>query len=169
MQAAPASPDLTGLHDIVLPDPVAWTPQTAGWWILLGAAVVLAAWAVRSTLRRRRANRYRRIALARLARIEASLGDPAGRPGAVAELSVLIKWTALAFRPRSEVAALSGERWLRFLDDSYGGRGFTEGPGRLLPTLAYAPAGRGGAVADAEVTALVGLIRLWIRRHHVRV
>ncbi|NIM02312.1 MAG: DUF4381 family protein, partial [Acidobacteria bacterium] len=27
---------MTDLHDIVLPEPVSWMPQTAGWWFVLG-------------------------------------------------------------------------------------------------------------------------------------
>ena len=61
-----------------------------------------------------------------------------GQHQSVGRLPRLVKQTALAFRPRTEVAALSGEPWLQFLDASYGEKGFTEGPGRLLPKLAYA-------------------------------
>lgn len=153
------------LHDIVLPEPVSWTPQTAGWWILLALAAALAAWASYRLVRSWRANRYRRAARVRLDSLAATLTEPEARQRALAELPVLVKQTALAFRPRAEVAALSGEPWLRFLDESYGGHGFTRGPGRLLPTLAYA---RPGEVAGEELEALIGLVRRWIGRHHVR-
>lgn len=160
---------LLDLHDIVLPEPVSWVPQTLGWWILLGILVVALAWATAAAIRRRRTNRYRTLALAHLARIETELADPATRATAVTALPVLVKQTALAFRPRSEVAALSGSSWLRFLDDSYGGSGFTEGPGRLLSTLAYSTPATTNTLPSAELEALVDLVRRWIRRHRVRV
>ena len=47
------------LHDIVLPDPVSWAPQTAGWWVVLGLFTLLLLWAVRAAVHRRQANRYR--------------------------------------------------------------------------------------------------------------
>ena len=71
--------------------------------------------------------------------LEHALEKDESRPAAVAEIPVLVKGIALAFGPRSEVASLTGDAWLQFLDRSYGGSGFTEGPGRLLPTIAYRP------------------------------
>jgi len=167
-------PSLASLHDIVLPEPVSWMPQTAGWWVVLAIALVALAWATRSAVRRRRANRYRRLALERLDGIEQALGSPSSRGAALTELPVLVKQTALACRPRSEVASLTGEPWLRFLDASYGGNGFTDGPGRLLPVLAYqAPPGRGVEESKSprvehvpeQIPDLLQLIRHWILQH----
>ena len=70
---------------------------------------------------------------------------------------------------RIDVAGLNGEPWLQFLDESYRGRDFTEGPGRLLPTLAYASFANVERIADEELDGLVRLVRQWIRRHRVRV
>ena len=153
------------LHDIVLPEPVSWLPQTVGWSALLGIFLVAFGWALISLFRRWRANRYRRNALARLERIEGALLDPAARPGALTELPVLVKQTALACRPRSEVAALTGARWLRYLDESYGGKDFSEGAGRVLPMLAYAAPSGNESLAPDDLRDLVGLVRRWIRGH----
>ncbi len=142
------------LHDIVLPEPVSRMPQTSAWWVLLGLLLVVLGCAVYVFVRRWRANRYRRQALARLDDLEDAVAIP-----------VLVKQTALAAWPRSEIASLSGDPWLRFLDASYGGNGFTEGPGRLLPTLAY----EARALDPEEQRALVGVVRDWIRGHRVRV
>ncbi len=161
-----APPDL---HDIVLSDPVSWAPQTAGWWVVLGLFVLALTWTVHALVRRRRANRYRKLALARLTQIEQSLADPSTRANALTALPVLVKRTALAFRPRTEVGALSGDPWLRFLDTSYGGNGFTAGVGRLLPTLAYSKVTANDGPTTDEVHALIDLVRRWIRRHRVRV
>ena len=67
------------------------------------------------------------------------------------------------------MAPLNGEPWLQFLDRTYGSPGFTEGPGRLLPTLAYATPAATSALPAKELQALVELVRRWIRRHRVRV
>ncbi len=161
----PPSAAPPNLHDVVLGEPVSWMPQTVGWWVLLGLVLLALGWATFVALRRRRANRYRRLAFARLDEIEQALIDAASRPGALTALPELVKQTALACRPRSEVASLSGQPWLRFLNASYGGDGFTEGPGRLLPTLAYATPWATRALGTQELDALIGLVRLWIRRH----
>ena len=157
------------MNDIVLPDPVSWAPQTVGWAVLFGLLVVGVAWAIWVTVRRRRANLYRKQALDHLIAIEQSLADLAARAGAMNALPVLVKRTALACRARSEVAALSGDAWLIFLDDSYGGTGFTAGPGKLLPALAYSTPATTDTMSATEMTALIQLVRLWIRKHHVRV
>jgi hypothetical protein len=162
--AAPPS-----LHDIVLPEPVSWMPQTVGWWVLLAVLLLALVWVSWTAVRRRRANRYRRLALARLEEIEQELADPASRAGALGELPVLVKQTALACAPRSKVAQLSGERWLRFLEESFAAGGFVDGHGRLLPTLAYATPSTIDALGDDDLRALLGLVRQWIRRHRVRV
>lgn len=160
---------LPDLQDIVLPDPVSWAPQTVGWWILLGILVLLGAWWARGVLRRRRANLYRKQALARLQEIEDALAIPASRSRALTALPVLVKQTFLACRRRAEVAALSGEPWLRLLDESYGGDGFTRGPGRLLPELAYSAPAATATLRSEDLEALVHLVRQWIRGHRVRV
>ena len=154
------------LHDIVLPESVSWMPQTIGWWILLAVALVIGLRAAFVARRRYRANRYRRLALAELEGVGAALESGMAPVDIVAAIPTLVKKTALAAWPRETVASLNGEPWLRFLDESYGGSGFTKGPGRLLSTLAYEPDGN---PASEDIHRLTSLVRDWIRGHRVRV
>jgi hypothetical protein len=156
---------LEKLHEILLPDPVSWIPQTVGWYVVLGLILLVTGWWVYGRLRRFRRNRYRRLALAELAVIEGELQQPERRAKALVEIPVLLKWTALAAFPRSEVADLSGERWLTFLDKTMRGKDFTEGVGRLLPELAYAPALGIATLSDERIGSLLQLTRRWIERH----
>ncbi|GMR22608.1 MAG: DUF4381 domain-containing protein [Acidobacteriota bacterium] len=146
---------MEGLHDIVFPEVVSYIPQTAAWYVLFSFVLALLAWGAVVWVRHERRNRYRELALVQLADIEAR--------GAFTELPTLVKQTALSFTPRDEVASLSGDDWLRFLDETYRGDAFARGPGRQLPGLAYA---RPDTVDVGELLALVGR---WIRKHHVRV
>jgi hypothetical protein len=156
---------LENLHEIVLPDPVSWMPQTIGWYAALGVVLLLAGWWVYSRLRRFRTNRYRRFALAEIEVIERELRQPEKRAKALAAIPVLVKRTALSTFPRAEVASLSGEQWLAFLDKTVGGREFREGEGRLLPELAYAPGARIASLPDERISKLLQIVTLWIRRH----
>jgi len=52
----------------------------------------------------------------------------AARQG-LGEIPALLKWTALEAFPQSDVAGLSGEPWLAFLDKTIGGKNFTDGEG----------------------------------------
>jgi hypothetical protein len=165
--AAANVPGLEKLHEILLPAPVSWVPQTLGWYAVFGLIVALVGWWVYGRLRRFRKNRYRRFALAELAAIERNLQRPERRAKALAEIPVLLKGAALSAFPRSEVAGLSGERWLVFLDKTVGGRDFTEGEGRLLPELAYPPGQRIGQLPDEQISNLLQLLRRWIKMHKV--
>ena len=58
-----------------------------------------------------------------------------------AQLSLLVRRTALAAFPREQIAPLSGAAWLAFLDRSSGGTEFSRGPGRWLASAPYAQTG----------------------------
>ena len=165
MVAAAEIPGLENLHEIVLPAPVSWMPQAIGWYIVFGLILLVTGSWVYGSLRRFRKNRYRRLALKELAVIERELKQPEKRAQALGEIPVLLKGTALSAFPRSEVADLSGERWLAFLDRTMAGKYFTEGEGRLLPELAYSPVQRAAQLSDESISDLLQLVRRWIRTH----
>jgi Domain of unknown function (DUF4381) len=156
---------LQRLHEIILPDPVSWMPQTIGWYAIFGLILFVAGWWVHRSLRHYRTNRYRRLALKELTVIERELQQPEKRAKALSEIPVLLKRASLSAFPRSEVAGLSGEKWLAFLDKTMGGKNFTQGEGRLLPELAYAPVQRIAQLPDEQIGKLLQLIRRWIKIH----
>jgi len=156
---------LEKLHEIILPDPVSWMPQTIGWYAIFGLILFVAGWWVYRRLRHYRTNRYRRLALEELAVIERELQRPEKRAKALSEIPVLLKGAALSAFPRSQVAGLTGEKWLDFLDKTMGGKSFTEGEGRLLPELAYAPVQRITQFPDEQIGKLLQLVRRWIKIH----
>ena len=161
-QETPAA--LAGLHDVVAPAPVSWTPQTVGWAVLAAAVVVLlAVWGWRAW-KRAQANRYRKVALAEIDRVEVALReDPSKGRVALGAVNEILKRTALTAWPRAEVASLAGEDWLAFLDATAEGRDFGEGPGRVLADRVYAPAGL--PADEKERRALLEAVRRWIRHH----
>lgn len=140
-------------------------PQTIGWYAIFGLILFVAGWWVYRRLRHYRTNRYRRLALEELAIIERELQRREKCAKALSEIPVLLKWVALSAFPRSEVAGLSGEKWLAFLDKTMGEKNFMEGEGRLLPELAYAPTERTEQISDKEIGNLLRLVRRWIRGH----
>ena len=158
---------LQPLQELPLPVPVSWAPQTVGW---VGVAVVLVvallcgAWAA---WRRHIRRRYRRVALAQLARLEAELQAPAQRVAALAAIPPLIKRASLAAAPRERVAALTGDAWLTFLNRAH--RSFDERSGALLFLISYAPSERIAAVSEHDAAALVNAARDWIEHHHVEI
>lgn len=154
---------LANLKEIPLPEPIAYTPQTVGWLILLVVLLLGTFWILYLWRRSVSRNRYRGEALKKLDAIEGG-GVP------LSELPALVKRVVLAFTPREKVAGLTGTPWLEFLDSTLGTRDFVTGPGKLLPTLSYGKP----ELIEAQLTPehrreLLRLIRRWIRRHRASI
>ena len=143
------------MHDLVRPEPVAWLPQTAGWWVLLAWLLALGLVLARHWRARRQANRYRREALAALTAIAAAADrDPAV---AAAQIAALLKRTALAAFPRRQVAPLFRADWAAFLCRSAGQDPQVRAAASRLAQAAY----RG----DLDGRALIAPARRWIEVH----
>ena len=158
----PAS--LDNLHDIVVLAPVPWWPPAPGWYLLGFLLLITIVLGVLFLGRRWHANRYRRAALAELDRLQVLGLDGPRRKGAVREISELVKRVALAAWPRNRVATLSGQEWLEFLDSTGHTKVFTDGPGRLLPALAYRPQ-TADSLAQPQIHELIVVVKTWIKKH----
>lgn len=143
------------MHGLVMPAPVSLLPVTAGWWILsawLLAVLIIVVW---SGLIYRRRNRYRREALAALTVIDNESGlDPFEM---AQRISLLLKRTALAAYPRSQVASLSGSEWAEFLIASANEDRQIVEAAEMLAGAAYRP--------DTDGRVLSEPARRWIRNH----
>ncbi len=148
---------LSKLHDFYKPPAPSWMPQTIGWYVVFGLLLLLAAWLAWRVLANWRHNRYRREALRQL------------KYASVSEIPVLLKRTALAAWKREEVASLSGEPWLEFLNrhaaaSSSSRRKLDEAESHLVE-LDY----RGATIDHEQETVIRRRADEWIRRHRVRV
>jgi hypothetical protein len=120
--------------------------------VLVLVGVVTIVW----YLRRRRRLAPLRAALAELRQLR-ERSTARGDKGALAvDVSVLLRRVAMACFPHREVAALTGEAWLAFLDKSGGAGGFSSGPGRALATAPYRPG------EDYETEKLMDLAGRWV-------
>jgi hypothetical protein len=147
---------LDQLKDIHLPPPVGWWPPAPGWWLLLigVAGLALAGY----FLRRYFKHSYRRAALRELRALrENAIG--LGDRSRLELLAALLRRVAIRSCGREQVAPLSGEAWLAFLDRSGKTGQFTTGVGRALGSDLY----RAGVEADLQ--GLFPLVESWIRRH----
>ena len=148
---------LDRLNDIVEPPPIDAWPPAAGFWFLATLLLLWLAALAWGGWSRYRRDRYRRQALAQLQQLS---GRPDSNP--LPELAELLKRTALAGYPRQQVAALSGDDWLRFLDCSAATDAFANGPAKRLASISYYSA----RSADIEQTkAIFAAAEHWIRHH----
>jgi len=150
---------LQNLNDIVVPGAVPWWPPAPGWYVLAAALAVFLFLLLFRWWQGRRRNRYRRQALLELAAIRQSSSVDALR-----NLPALVKRAALAAWTREQVAALSGEAWHRFLDESAGTDRFRAGAGATLDRLAYGTA-RADAPAPSEQQEVLDAAEFWLRNH----
>ena len=153
------SVDLTQLRDIHLPEPVSWWPPAPGWWMAL-AAVIVFILLVAVVRRRVRVRRWRREARAAIAQLKQQHRErPEQGREIVEQLSVLMRRVATTRFPAAEVASLSGEQWLLFLDRYIKkGNAFQQGAGRLLADAPY----RAKHVNIPEVETLLKLCDRWV-------
>ena len=146
------------LRDIHAAAPAEFWPPAPGWWLLsalLATALVCAAVVLIRVYRRRR---QRKRILAGLEQLDSRLQNDTGQ--FTAAISALLRRVALMRYARSDVASLSGDAWLRFLDDTGGNGAFVNGPGSVLATAPYA--------ADPQTPsrqALLALARDWIEHN----
>lgn len=135
------------LEEVPEPPPIPMTPQTPGW-IVVGIVTAVTFFVVTRWLWRRwKSNEYRRAALREL---DSAGNDPT-------RIALILRRAALVAYPRDEIAPLTGERWLAFLDNTYPGSDFVQGPGKVL---AYAPYQPQPASPDLHVIAAE-----WLRKH----
>ena len=143
------SDPLDALRPLHEPVAISWWPPAPGWWALLFFLLIL----VVLLIWRWKRNTMQRAALNELKLLTLKVNSPCHEAAAINQL---LKRYALVCWPASDVAALTGESWLKFLD-KYGGNGaFFQGPGRVLLTSPY----YGSSQSNEE---LIDLAHRWIK------
>ena len=157
-----AADSLAELRDIHQPEMISAWPPAPGWWLLallLGLALMASCvW----LFRRWRANSYRREALRELTILEDAWQEDQDDHAYLEALQRLLKRVALTGFPREDVASLTGEAWLQFLDLSTGSHDYSMGKPEALIEGNY----RKDTVVD--VAALQKAARQWINRHDMK-
>lgn len=144
------------LRDIHLPEPISFLwPLAPGWWLSLASLVVLILVSI-WILRVRRRNAPKRFALRNLKKLEKTYSDNPKK--LVQELSTLLRRFYITKYPRHEVASLTGETWLKFLDSQLGKVRFSRGDGRCLVDAPYRQN------VEFDVDALLKLCRSLIKK-----
>jgi hypothetical protein len=130
-------PEQIPLRDLHLPEAVSWWPLAPGWWIVIALGLVALGYLLRIWLRAYARGAARRHALRQL---DALLQDYEQQKDLVsfsAQASALLRRTMLAYAPRVDVAGLTGDAWLQWLDRDLAQPVFVTGPGRQLLDLPY--------------------------------
>ena len=129
---------LSELRDIRFPEPVSWWPPAPGWWIVGVVTVVVVVLVVMRV--RRHLLSPAREAQHELVRIRKNYQTTRDTLALAGALSVFLRRAVLAVYPRTDVAGLTGNAWLEFLDRTGATVAFADGPGegvvnRPLPVI----------------------------------
>lgn len=150
-------PEQIPLRDLHLPEAVGWWPLAPGWWVLIALAAAGVIFLAYKQYLKWRWNAARRIALGELGRIRREYEDGADAQKLSKELSELLRRSMLAYAPRGEMAGLTGESWLAWLDQGLEDRPFTEGPGKTIEALPYMRPEN--VDNDADVAGLIAAVK----------
>jgi hypothetical protein len=131
------APEQIPLRDLHLPEAIGWWPLAPGWWLVIVLALVGIGFLLRAWLRRRARGAARRYALRQLDAIVQQYDEHKDRVAFGSDLSELLRRAMLAYSPRLDVAGLTGEEWLQWLDQGLAQPVFSSGPGRQIIDLPY--------------------------------
>jgi hypothetical protein len=152
------------LRDIRLPQEVSWWPLAPGWWLALGALLVIAAASVIFILWRRFTLKY--AALRELDQLSCRPLDTYALGELATEISVLLRRVVLRLNLDNGLAQAHGDSWQSFLTAAP--HGMPEPVAHLIATAAYAPSTPANDPCqpdDPSRTDLLDATRTWIRRH----
>ncbi len=146
------------LKDIHPPAGIGWWPPAPGWWLLLVllTALILGGWRLYKRWRRKMAIK---VALHLLRELQRDKQRNAHEQ--LCALSTLLRRVAISCHPRTQVAALTGQAWLEFLDQGMPDQPFSRGIGRILEDGPYRQA---ESVEVVEMAALLELCEHWLRQ-----
>lgn len=146
------------LRPLHLPDPIGWWPLAPGWWFVIALLLAGIGWLVLRAWQKYQFLAPQRCAMRTLAEVESDYltrRDPLmlGR-----QLSELLRRSMLAYAPRHEVAGLTGDAWLEWLDRDLPVPYFHTEGGKSLLQLPYRDPN--GDFSDVDVNALLAAVRM---------
>ncbi len=113
------------LRDIHLPDAVSWWPPAIGWWILL-ALIIVAIIFVPKLYRRITYTPLKKVAENTFKHIVAKYNRSHDNSGFINETSRFLRQTAMSYCGREEIAQLTGEQWVKALNNISGQTHFND-------------------------------------------
>lgn len=148
------------LRDIHLPASPDFWPPAPGWWLLVTIILFASGWALVKYLAFHRRQKQLKAIYNAFKPIEQKLLKAPDNQ-TLAELNILLRQLALLHFPQTEIASLSGSKWLAFLDHSGATSQFSNGAGRLLADTPYLPENR--PITRKESKALIKLVKEWVK------
>ena len=162
------NPDIASLplRDIHLPETVPWWPLAPGWWILLGLLVSVTVLVVLLRYLKKR-KRFSKLVMYELNQITTQYESDKDSKKLLMGLSGILRRVSITAFPDRNPAAMTGEDWLKFLDDI-----ILQLSAKPMPSLFCSPLGKPLITApyqkhipvnEQETQKLLTLCREWIQ------
>ncbi len=155
------------LRDIHLPEPISWWwPLAPGWWVLLACTLLILAalFIIRKIYRSRQ---LRRDITTELALIKQQFQQSQNRSQLAKSLSILLRRASISYYPKTNIAGLTGEHWLDYLDSTNLRRSektsFRSNTGKVLLSAPYLP---DDTELDFDTQSLIQLCEAWLMAPH---
>jgi hypothetical protein len=151
-------PSQLPLRDLHLPEAIGWWPLAPGWWVVIVLAIAGLVWLLYKVWQHHAFNAPRRYAIRELVKAEAEFRQHGNAVTLGRQVSELLRRAMLAYAPRHEVAGLTGESWLRWLDQDLPVPYFHTEGGKSLLQLPYRDPE--GQIDDIDINAMLLAVRM---------
>ena len=149
------------LGQLIEPDPVKYSFNTPGWYIVLGVILTIVLIVVFIQYRKYRKNAYRREALIEVENILLTKNN-----SAVFEVNRLLKILAIRLFGREKVASLYGKEWYEFLISTLNERQST--PSFSFNNFSKAMYNPEQQLSEKQMDELMEFATHWIKNHDVK-
>lgn len=161
------NPDLASipLRDIHLPETVSWWPLAPGWWITLGL-LLLAAITVYFLKYMKERRQLEKQSLDEFSRIVDQYKSNGDATALLADISQLLRRVSITRFTETDVASLTGDAWLTFLDEPLKDNNNPQGirfQGELGACLVAGQYQRPGKINEQKLDQVLVLTRVWLQ------
>ncbi len=154
------------LRDIHLPDAISWWPLAPGWWMLLLAALLIIS-ALLVSRKIYRSRQLKRDIQSEIDLIRSQFQKTQNRSQLAKSLSILLRRASISFYPEANIAGLTGEHWLDYLDKTTVKPSekfsFNSDTGKILLTAPYLPE---NTELDFDAQSLINQCESWLLTAH---
>ncbi len=161
-------PQTLDLRDIHLPEPISWWPIAPGWWMLIASLFLIIA--VIFILRKiYLGKQLKRDITAELENIKQQFQKTQNKSQLAKSLSILLRRASISYYPETNIAGLTGEHWLAYLDKTNvklsEKNSFKSNAGKILLSAPYLP---DNTKLDFDAQSLIDLCESWLLAPHKR-
>jgi hypothetical protein len=150
------NPSLQQLKDIHLPHAIYMWPTAPGWVLLYILSIAILGYGINLWYQKRKRRFTIKFALQQLNQLQTLTSYNPDKINIAAEISTLIRRTALYYFQRDAIAGLCGQDWLKFLNASGNTTEFTNAAGQLLIDAPYRKTN------ETDIAPLFALTQNWL-------